>query len=106
MRILILIACLFAFTAGSFSGAAHASIADHNIEFHQIDLNHDDHDEPCHSEKSEQHCDDCCCTHLHTLAIPFGPEDTAFSVSKIRITLFSDRQKKSEPGSLYKPPRL
>ena len=104
MRILILIALLFAFTAGSFAGVAHASAEHHACAQHQID-NLDK--TPCHSEQDQNHdesaCDDCCCVHSHSMATP---AKTTLAVSKQNVIASSDHQYSTEISSLKRPPRL
>jgi len=107
MRILILIALLFAFTAGSFAGVAHASAENHACAQHQID-NVDK--TPCHSEQDQNHdesaCDDCCCVHSHSMATSATPAKTTLAVSKQNVIASSDHHYSTEISSLKRPPRL
>ncbi len=107
MRILILIVLLFAFTAGSFAGVAHAYAENNAYSQHQVD-NVDN--TPCHSEQDQNHdesaCDDCCCVHSHSMATSTNPTKTTLAVSKQNIIASSDHYYSTEISSLKRPPRL
>lgn len=106
MRILILIALLFAFTAGSYVDMAHAHAADHTCEHHQMD--HDDHvdNEPCHSEGDQNQCDDCCCVHSHSMATSVTPTKTPHATKQQNIIASLDGYYSAELSGLKRPPRL
>ena len=76
MRVLVLIALLFAFTAGSFADMAHAAASDHTCAHHHLDHDDDAKNEPCHSEQDQSQCDDCCCIHSHSMATSITPTKT------------------------------
>jgi len=110
MRILILIALLFAFTVESFADLAHAYAPDHACAHHQID--HDDHvdNEPCHSEQDQSHdengCDDCCCVHSHSMATSVTPTKTPHATKQQNVIASLDNYYSTELSGLKRPPRL
>lgn len=110
MRILILIALLFAFTAGSFAGMAHAHAADHTCAHHQMD--HDDNldNELCHSEQDQSHdqnaCDDCCCVHSHSMVTSTESIKMVINVSKQSAPISIDQHDSALVAGLKRPPRL
>ena len=106
MRVLILIALLFAFTAGSFVDMAHASAGDHACAHHQMD--HDDNadNEPCHSEGDQSQCDDCCCVHSHSMATSVTPSKTPLAMKQRNIIASLDDHYSAELSGLKRPPRL
>lgn len=106
MRILVLIALLLAFTAGSYADVAHAYIQDHTCTHHQINQDDDADNEPCHSEQDKQQCDDCCCVHVHTMAVFTAPVKTEVALTKRQFSSNSDSYYSYELSSLYRPPRL
>ena len=106
MRTLVLIALLYAFTAGSYVDMAHASAGDHSCVHHQID--HDDHadSEPCHSEGDQSQCDDCCCVHSHSMAASVTPNKTPPASKQPNIIASLDSYYSTELSGLKRPPRL
>lgn len=106
MRILILIALLFAFSAGSYVDMSHAHAADHTCAHHQMD--HDDHvdNEPCHSEQDQSQCDDCCCVHSHSMATSVTPTKTPLSAKERNIIASLDSHYSAELSGLKRPPRI
>ena len=116
MRILILTALLFAFTASGFVDIAHASAADHNCAHHKADHDnhaHDDHEngdhaqnEPCPSEHSTAQCNDCCCVHTHSMqtSVTLIKMPTALKLENI-IASYTDHYS-AELAGLKRPPRL
>lgn len=109
MRILILIACLFAFTAGSFADMAHAAAPDHVCAHHQMNQDNNNNSvdaEPCHSEQDQSQCDDCCCVHSHSVATVITPTKTSLGVYKQIIIVSADGYYSAELSGLKRPPRL
>lgn len=108
MRILILIACLFSFTAGGFADMAHAAAPDHVCVHHQMDQDNDNNAdaEPCHSEQGQAQCDDCCCVHSHSMATTITPAKTSLGVYKQIIIVSADDHYSAELSGLKRPPRL
>ena len=106
MRVLILIALLFAFTAGSYADMAHAAAPDHDCAHHQLD--HDDNadNEPCHSEQDQSQCDDCCCVHSHSMATSVIPTKTPLTTKQRNIIASLDDHYSAELSGLKRPPRL
>lgn len=106
MRIFILIALLFAFTAGSYVDMAHASAEDHLCAHHQVD--HDDHvdNEPCHSGDEQSQCDDCCCVHSHSMATSVTPTKTPHATKQQNIIVALDSHYSAELSGLKRPPRI
>lgn len=106
MRLLILIALLFAFSAGSYVDMAHAHAGNHLAEHH---LEHDD-GEPCHSEQDqnqdENGCDGCCCIHSHAMATSVTPTKNLFSTKQKNIIASLDSYYSTELSGLKRPPRL
>ena len=110
MRFLILIALLFAFTAGSYVDMAHAATPDHTCVHHQMDQDDNADNEPCHSEQDQSHddnaCDDCCCVHSHSMATSATPTKMALDVNKQNIIASLDSYYSTELSGLKRPPRL
>lgn len=106
MRVLILIALLFAFTAGSYVDMAYASAGDHVCAHHQMDQDDGADSEPCHSEQDQSQCDDCCCVHSHSMATSMTPTKTLLRVDKQNIIAFADRYYSTHLSGLKRPPRL
>lgn len=110
MRVLILIALLFAFTAGGFVDMAHAAAPDHACAHHQMDQDDSADNEPCHSEQDQNHdqnaCDDCCCIHSHSLATTATPTKTPLNVNKQNIIASADHHNSIDLSGLKRPPRL
>ena len=94
MRIFILIALLFAFTAGSFANMAHASAESHT----------------CHSDQGQNHdgsaCDDCCCVHSHSMATSTTPVKMALNASKQSAVTSIDQNDSDFVLGLKRPPRI
>lgn len=110
MRIFILIALLFAFTAGSFANMAHASAESHTCAHHQMDQNNSVDNEPCHSDQGQNHdesaCDDCCCVHSHSMATSTAPVKMALNVSKQSAVTSVDQHDSAFVLGLRRPPRI
>ena len=106
MRILILIALLFSFTAGGFADMAHASAPDHTCAHHQMDQDDSVDNEPCHSEQDQSQCDDCCCIHSHSMATSVAPAKMALNVSKQNVIASAEHHYSAELSGLKRPPRL
>ena len=106
MRIFILIALLFAFTAGSFADMAHASAGDDTCAHHQMDQDDSVDNEPCHSEQDQTQCDDCCCIHSHSIATTATPTKTPLNVNKQNIIASADHHNSIDLSGLKRPPRL
>ena len=110
MRILILIALLFAFTAGGFADMAHASAPDHTCAHHQMNQDDSVDNESCHSEQDQNHdenaCDDCCCVHSHSMVTSVAPTKTALDVSKQNIIASTEHHYSAELSGLKRPPRI
>lgn len=110
MRILILIALLFAFTAGSFADMAHAAADNHACAQHQVDQNDSIDNEPCHSGQDQNHsdntCDNCCCVHSHSMTTPTTPAKTTLDVSKQDVIASTDHHYSALVLGLKRPPRL
>jgi len=110
MRVLILIALLFAFTAGSYVELAHASSYAHSSEHHQMEHNDNADHEPCHSKQDHNHdengCDGCCCVHSHSMATSPAPLKTTLNASKQTIIASADHHRSIDISGLKRPPRL
>ena len=106
MRVLILIALLFTFTAGGFADIAHAAAPDHACVHHQMDQDNSANKEPCHSEQEQSQCDDCCCAHSHSMATFNTPVKTPLSVNKQYIASLADHHYSADLSGLRRPPRL
>ena len=106
MRILILIALLFAITAGGFADMAHASAPDHTCAHHQMGQDDSVDNEPCHSEKDQSQCDDCCCVHSHSMATSITPTKAALDVRKQNIITSTEHHYSTDLSGLKRPPRL
>ena len=106
MRILILIALLFAFTAGSYIDIAHASGGDSMCTYHQNDRDVSTDGEPCHSEQEQNQCEDCCCVHSHSMTIFVTPSKTPIGTRKHHIIASLDLYDSAELSRLKRPPRL
>lgn len=106
MRVLTLIVVLFALTAGGFIDMAHATTP--NQAYAHLQLQQDDHadDKPCHSEQDQNHCDDCCCIHSHSMATPEIQTKVPLRVTKQNFIASTDNYYSTEPSSLKRPPRL
>ena len=106
MRILILIALLFAFTAGSFADMAHASAQEHACAHHQVDQNDNKDNEPCHSEQDQSQCEDCCCIHFHSMATSVIQTKTPPNVRQQHIIVSLGNFNSADLSGLKRPPRL
>lgn len=106
MRVLILIALLFAFTAGGFDDMAHAAAPDHVCTHHQMDQDNNADHEPCHSEQDQGQCDDCCCVHSHSMATSVTPTKTPYATKQQNIIASLDDHYSVELSGLKRPPRL
>ena len=106
MRILILIALLFAFTAGGFADMAYASAPDHTCAHHQMDQDDNVDNEPCHSEQDQSQCDDCCCVHSHSMATSTTPVKMALNASKQSAVTSIDQNDSAFVLGLKRPPRI
>lgn len=106
MRVLILVALFFAFTAGSFADIAHAASPDHACTHHQMDQDNSADNEPCHSEQDQSQCDDCCCIHSHSMATSITPAKTSLDTKKQNIIASLDDYYSAELSGLKRPPRL
>ena len=106
MRVLILIALLFAFTAGSFADMAHAAAPDHTCAHHQMDQDDSADNEPCHSEQDQSQCDDCCCVHSHSMATSVTQTKTPHATKQQNIIASLDSHYSAELSGLKRPPRL
>lgn len=106
MRIFILIALLFAFTAGGFADMAHASAPDHTCVHHQMDQDNNVDNEPCHSEQDHGQCDNCCCMHSHLMAASSTLIKTALNIEGQNIIASADDHYSAELSGIKRPPRL
>ena len=106
MRTLVLIALLFAFTAGSYVDMVHASAKDHASAHHHIDQEDAADNEPCHSEQDQSQCDDCCCVHSHSIATSVTPTKTPPATKQRNIIASLDDRYSAELSGLKRPPRL
>lgn len=106
MRVLILIALLFVFTAGSFADIAHAAAPDHTCVHHQADQNNNVDTDPCHSEQDQSQCSDCCCVHSHSMVTFVTPAKVPLGVNKHNIIASADDPYSVELSGLRRPPRL
>ena len=105
MRVWILIACLFSFSAGSFADLAHAAMADTICAHHETEVV--DVDPACaddnHTHNDDNDCQDCCCIHTHILAGSF----MSVSNEVVRDRMASmpyDRFVSIDASPLYRPP--
>lgn len=104
MRVFILIACLFAFTAGGFADLAHAVAPDLVCSHDHTDLHNADDD--CvdeHTADQKNDCQDCCCIHTHVIT------GSSMNVSNqtIKDRLVSmpyDLFVSNDSSPLYRPP--
>lgn len=110
MRIILLIALLFAFSAGSYVDMAHAHAGNHMHANHQVDHGDNLDNEPCHSNKDHNHdengCDGCCCVHSHSMATLVTPNKTPPASKQQNIIASLDSYYSTELSGLKRPPRL
>ncbi len=106
MRILILITCLFAFTAGSFADLAHAAAPEIMCAHHETQAN--DTDQDCVDDQTQNQndeCDDCCCihTHIHVLTDLFTDASTG-ALKDHTVLSLNQSFRSSDHSPLYRPP--
>ncbi len=110
MRILILIALLFAFTAGGFVDVAHAFALDNARAHHQVEQGDIADNEHCHSKQDQNNdqniCDDCCCAHSHSVATSPLSTRTDFNLGKHHIIASANHHESADLSGLKRPPRL
>jgi len=106
MRILVLIALLFTFTVGSFADMAHASTSDHTCVHHQMTQDNNLDNEDCHSDHSQNECDDCCCIHSHSMAALTFQTKILITVERQDIILSAGQHYSAELSGLKRPPRI
>lgn len=106
MRVLILIALLFAFTAGSFADMAHAAVSEHACAHHHMEQDNSADNEPCHSEQEQTQCDDCCCVHSHPMANSVTLTKTPLTAKQRNIIASLDDHYSAELSGLKRPPRF
>ncbi|MGH1402847.1 MAG: hypothetical protein ACRBDL_01240 [Alphaproteobacteria bacterium] len=106
MRILFFAALLFVFSVGSFASSVSAATEMHACMHHDAadDTQGGEHCPPDHEHESGQ-CDDCCCSHVHTMVELSTPKDTLFSLGAKSAPLHSDHYHSRDTDSLYRPPR-
>ena len=106
MRVFILVALLFVFTAGSHANMAHASVGDHICAHHHINQDNSADNEPCHSEQNQNQCDDCCCVHSHSLTTPVISTKIPVTKKQRNIIVSIGNYYSTEISGLKRPPRL
>lgn len=108
MRMFLIISLLFVFTVGSNTDKAHAAVPDHTCAHHQIhqDNTVDVDNESCHSEQDQEHCDDCCCVHSHSMATSPSPLKTILSIHKQNVVSSTENHHSIDVYGLKRPPRL
>jgi len=112
MRIVVLIALLMSFTAGSYDASAKAAMGNHNCVEELILDNGDSQADPCHSEQEKNHeheqCDDCrtCCSHSQSMtSIGFTSYDLPLRGND-RFIIQAEHSPSFNPQGLKRPPRL
>lgn len=106
MRIFVLIAFLFAFTAGSFADLAHAAVPDTACSHHEVEVS--DLDQNCadnQTQDQEQYseCQDCCCTHTHIITnLPAGTPIA--NITSLKVLTFDELFYSNDNAPVHRPP--
>lgn len=106
MRVFILIALLFAFTADSQINLAFAVDAHHIASEHGTHHSNHVDDEPCHSDHQQNQCDDCCCIHSHTQASVSEQEEKQYQSNHYITFMIAENMHSAELSSIKPPPRI
>lgn len=106
MRIMILIALLFAFIAGAGPDMAHASVSDHACAHHQTAESDNADSDICQPEHNQGQCYDCCCLHSHSMANSIISTKSAPKLNRQNIFAFISDPYSAELSGLKRPPRL